>query len=916
MILWTACGASAQQSVTSATLSGIVSDPNGAVVPGATVIATNLDTNRRSLSETNSEGLFRFQSLAVGPYRLTATGPGFGTYSRDLTLEVGQQIELPINLAIKEVDGEVSSIEWEEPVSTGTVLANVVSPKMITSLPLNGRNYLDLALLSPGVSRTNTGSVQRFAETSAVPGTGISVAGQRNLNNSFIVDGMSANDDAADLTGTFYSQEVVREFQTITSGGSAEYSRASSGAISIITQGGSNYFRGRAYGFLRNQRFDARNPLAPSRDPLTQGQYGVTLGGPIHKNRTFFFTNFEQTRRNDSNVITVSPVNVNIVNNRLNATGYPGPRLETGLVPGGYDISDLFLRVDQVVTDLESFSVTYNYYDISAVNARTVGGLNTLSRGTALADRDHTLNLGWQSVLSPYWMNQARFQFRHSALDAPPNDLVGPAVNISGIASFGTATSSPTGRDNDLFEFSDTAAVTVGNHNIKFGGDLLYNRVNILFPGALQGVYAFSSLSNFLTGNYTNYQQAFGAPGQFQSNPNVGLFIQDDWRVRADLVFNVGLRYDVQQLPSPIETDRNNFAPRFSVSYAPGDQRTVIRAGFGLYYNRIPLRATSNALQRDGSKYIVAQFTPTQPGAPVFPHVLATQPSNTILKPNVTRIDPAIEPDYAIQANLQIERELFRGWMVSAGYVHLRGLHLILSRNVNVPQCTAAVNPNLCRPDPNFGNISRYESSGVSNFDGLLTSFKGRFGEWGSMQASYTLSKTLDNAGNFFFFTPQNNFDLGAEKGLSDNDQRHRLVINGTFTVKDAPVVASFFRKAVGGIQFGLIFSYASALPFNIQTGNDRNGDSNNNDRPVGVGRNTGKGFDFASLDLRVSRVFRFNERFSLEALAEGFNLFNRSNLMIPNNIYGTGALPLPAFGRATAAGDPRQIQFGLKFNF
>lgn len=907
----------AQQSTTSATLSGQVVDPNQAVIPNATVTALNVGTNQAQSVITDVDGRYRFMPLVVGEYRISVTSVGFATVPRPITLAVGQTLELRIQL---EVEGTTVTVELIDPPpildTARTQMAEGISPAEVQSLPLNGRNFVELALLAPGVSRTNTGSVQKFAETSAVPGTGISFAGQRNISNSFIVDGLSANDDAADLTGTYYSQEVVNEFQVITSGGIAEFARASAGVVNIVTKAGNNYWHGRAYGFLRNQRFDGRNPLAPKRDLLTQGQYGITISGALHQDKSFIFANFEQSRRHDSNVITISNANVRTINNRLNAVGYPGSRIETGLVPGGYNVSDLFTRFDHFFTERTKLSATYNFYDISAVNARTVGGLNALSRGTGLADRDHTLTTALTSVISVEWLNEARFQYRRSSLAAPANDMQGPAVNISGIANFGIATSSPLVRNIDLIEFGDNVSYGTGSNSIKLGVNVLYNRVNIVFPGAFQGVYNFSSLNNFLTGNFTSFQQAFGAPSQFQSNPNFGLFIQDEWRAGKKLTFNLGLRYDAQFLPSPIETDANNFAPRFGVAYAPGDGKTVIRASFGLYYDRVPLRATSNALQRDGTKYVVAQLSPTQAGAPVFPHVLAAQPAVLIIKPGITRIDPNIVPQYGEQANLQIERELPGQLTVSAGYIHMRALHIILSRNVNVPRCTAAVDPNLCRPDPNFGNISRYESSGDSWFDGLVVSANKKAGNWATLRVSYTYSKTLDDAGNFFFFTPQDNFNLRGEKGLSDNDQRHRLVLSGTLTSKPAGAAANWARKAIAGFQLSYIFSYASALPFNILTGNDRNGDTNNNDRPVGVARNTGKGFDFASLDMRLSRRFRLTERFSIEALAEGFNLFNRSNLSIPNNVFGTGVTPLAAFGRPTAAGDPRQIQFGLKLNF
>jgi hypothetical protein len=468
------------------------------------------------------------------------------------------------------------------------------------------------------------------------------------------------------------------------------------------------------------------------------------------------------------------------------------------------------------------------------------------------------------------------------------------------------------GRDINLFEAVDNVSTQRGPHSLKFGADYLYNRVNILFPGALQGVYSFNSLNNFLTGNYFSYQQAFGAPSQLQSNPNIGVFIQDEWRVRPDLTLNAGLRYDAQFLPEPIKTDTDNLAPRLGIVYAPGDRKTVIRASFGLYYDRIPLRATSNALQRDGSKYLVVQLSPGQPGAPVFPNVLAVQPSTLPTKPNITRIDPNIESSYSQQANLQIERELPGNAVVSVGYLHLRGLHVILSRNVNVPTVPASAGiPNLGRPDPNWGNIGRFESSGTSNYDGMVVAFNKRAARWANVRVSYTLSKTIDDAGNFFFSTVQNNFDIRDDRGLSDNDQRHRLVVSGSI---EAPQEGKSegFQRALRGFQFGYIFTYASRLPFNVLLGQDRNLDSNNNDRPIGVGRNTGRGFDYASLDLRVSRRFKLTERVDLQLLAEGFNVLNRANLAVPINTLSAGA----RFGLPTQAFDPRQFQFGMKFGF
>jgi len=910
----------AQQNIAAATLSGTVEDGNGAIISGCKITATQMETNQQRTTQSDENGRFRFSYLPVGTYVVKAEQNGFAILNREIILSVGQSVEMPLQLSVAERTEQVSISTDTALIETArTQLTETIMPRDVENLPLNGRNYLDLALLIPGVSRTNTGSVQRFAETSSVPGTGISIAGQRNLNNSFIVDGSSANDDAAELAGTYYSQEVIREFQVVTSGGVAEFGRASAGFVNILTQSGTNDWRGKLYGFFRDDKLDARNPLSfIAKDQLTQTQYGANFGGPIRRDKMFFFTNFEQTRRNDSTApITISPANVATINNRLNQVNFRGPRIITGIASGGYDITNFFARVDTNITSKNLFTVTYNFYDILAVNSRTVGGLNDVSRGTNLDNQDHTINLNNVTTISSNSLNEFRFQYRRSRLAAPPNDLVGPAVNITGVASFGIATFSPLERDIDLYQASDSYSTVFGNHALKVGGEFIFNKVNIFFPGAFEGVYNFTSLNNFLAGNYSTYQQAFGVPSQAQNNPNFGVFVQDEWKPRPDLTFNLGLRYDLQLLPDPIQTDNNNISPRFGVAYSPGDRNTVIRASFGLYYDRIPLRATSNALQRDGSKYLVTQLTPTAPGAPVFPNVLSARPSSLLTKPNITRIDPEIENSNSTQANLQIERLLPWNASVSVGYLYLRARNLILSRNANVPRCASSVDPiNLCRPDPNFGNIGRFEGSGDSDYNGLLVSFNKRASDWATVRVSYTFSKSLDNAGNFFFSAPQNNFDLRDDRGLSDNDQRHRLTLSGTLNSRSAKEGDSLWRKVAGGFQFSYIFSYASHLPFNILTGNDRNGDTNFNDRPVGVARNAGRGFDFASLDLRLSRRFRFTERVGMELLVEGFNVLNRSNFSVPNNVRGTGATPLASFGRPTVAFDPRQVQLGFRLNF
>jgi hypothetical protein len=891
---------------TSAALEGRVVDVTGAAVPGAVIVVTHVERAQSLQAVSDARGAYRFPVLSVGRHRVHVSLAGFASVERVLDLAVGDAITLPITLQIAGV-AETVAIVGEAPavdVSRSEV-AERVTPLEISELPLNGRNYLDLALLAPGVNRTNARNTERFAETSAVPGTGLSVLGQRNIGNTFVVDGVSANDDAADLAGTYFSQEVIREFQVITNGASAEFGRSASGAFNIITQSGTNRPGGGGYLFLRDERLDARNAFATSRDPLSQQQFGVSAGGPLVMDRTFYFANVEQTRNRRTSYVSIADANVTAINEQLDGAGYPGPRVTTGPFATGYDTLNVFGRLDHQRSPSHLLSARYSFYDIGSDNARSVGGLNDVSRGTSLENRDQSAAFSSVVTSASGIVNEVRGQLWRSRLEAPPNDPTGPAIGIAGVGNFGSSTTSPTARRLDVYQVNDTLTLQRGDHLFKTGVDVLYNRLEIDFPGALAGSYTFSSLANFRNGVFTQFQQAFGNPLQAQDNPNLALFAQDEWRASDTLTLSAGLRYDVQGIADPVRTDWNNVSPRVGLAWAPGSHRTVVRGSMGLYFDRIPLRAVSNALQRDGSKYRVAVLSFGQPGAPVYPHVLSAFPGDVLTA--ITTIDPAIDSGESWQGSVQIEREIARGWVVTAAYQGLRGSNIIMSRNVNVPTLTPAAAaargiPNLGRPDPDYANIARYGSLGRSQYDGLTLSSRVPHRAWGHTRVSYTFGRALDDAGNAFFSSPQDNFAIHEDWGPSDNDQRHRLAVSG---------VAEARR-----LQVAWLFTYGSPQPFNVVTGGDRNNDTNVNDRPAGVGRNSGVGFDYASLDVRLGYRLALLGRASAEISVDAFNVLNRTNLLFPNNTFGQGAVALASFGRATAAADPRQIQLGVRVRF
>jgi hypothetical protein len=948
----------AQETLTNASVSGRVLDPSGALVPHTTVTALAIATNQTYTVETDAQGRFRLPYLPVGEYRISAQARNFAETSRQVRLTVGSAFDVTLQLSISTTATSVQVTE-EPPVIEGNrsqISQTVLQPE-IADLPYEGRNYLDLALLLPGVSPTNTASTQTLAETSEVAGQGYSVNSQRNFSNSFVVDGLSDNDDAAGVAGNVFSMDVVREFQVVTSGGQAEFGRALGGYFNLITKSGTNQLHGTAYGFLRNQRLNANNALSDSKLPLTQGQYGASLSGPLQKNRTFLFGNFEEGRLNTAGIITVTPANAATINARLVTIGYKAPLLPVGTAttseyPTTLHTDTLFVRGDHRFSQNDQFNMRYSLYKLSSTNARGVGGLNEVSNGTSVYDTNHTVAASNIATLSAHTFNETRGQFSYDDLDAPPNDQIGPAVTISGVAVFGRSTSSPTARLNYLGEVVDNLVLQHGAHTFKTGIDFLYNDDSITYPQSLRGSYSFACIypvggapagqtgcaNNFLSGNYNSqgYTQNFGTPIIQQNNPNLGFYAQDEWKVSPSFTLNAGVRYDLEWLRT-INTDTNNVSPRIGLAWSPfADRGTIVRASYGLFYDRVPLRPLANALLSANNTIDPAQarffsysFSPTDVGAPVFPSVAGAPPSGA--NPNFATMDRNIQNPYSQQASLEVEQQLSPASTLSISYQHTRGLHLISSINTNI-------NLDGTRPDPTRGNIKPYSSKFDSYYDGLAVSYLQRPVPWGSMRISYTWSKAIDDVGEFFFSSPINNFNLRVDRSRSDDDQRHRVVFNAMVNSPASPA-HSFAGHLTHGWRLSGILQYYSRLSFNITTG--ANTKQATSQRPCApgysltanggtnpcteallgavIGRNAGIGFDFFSLNTRLSRTFALTGRVKLEGIAEAFNALNHRNDMIPNGTWGTGAYPATpnaTFGQATAVGDPRNVQLAARISF
>jgi hypothetical protein len=905
----------AQQTVDAGSIGGRVTDTTAAVLPGVTVTATHRDTGIASTTVTDTEGRFRFPYLRIGVYEIKTQLAGFRNEARQITVQAGSAFELSIDMALAQVETVLVTADAPVLETARSQIAATVPEAEVAALPMNGRNFLDIALLVPGVSPTNIASTQLFPETSAVPGVTLSVGSQRNLSNNFVVDGLSANDDAAGLSGITYGVDAIEQFQVITSGAQAELGRALGGYINVVTKSGTNLLRGTAYEFLRDDALNGKNALSGTKLPMNQSQYGASIGGPVRKDRSFFFVNAEQRRLDQTGLATILDGSVDAINARLAATGYRGPAISTGIYPNPVDTHNVLAKLDHQVSPRDQFSIRYSRYGVSATNSRGAGGLSAFTASSNLANVDQAVAIGNTLILSSRTVLETRAQVAHGNLEAPPSDLIGPTVSIAGIATFGTSSTSPTGRLNKMYQVVNNLSHQRGAHALRAGVDVIYNDDLITFPRSVRGSYTFSSLANFLSGTYNNagFGQTFGITELAQTNPNFGMYVQDEWKIADAVTINAGLRYDLQWLET-IALDTNNLSPRIGFAWSPFDaRRTIVRASAGIFYDRVPLRALANALMSAGNttdvtalrQYSVS-LSPTQAGAPVFPAILgAAIPLVTL--PNLTTMDRNLQHAYSRQVSSEIEHQLGEQTTVGVGYQYLQGRNLLMSINQNVPTCVAAGSNNGCRPIPTYANNSQYSSAGESNYHGLHVSLAQRTNRWGQYRVSYTLSKSMNNVGEAFFSSPIDPTDLSKDWGRSDNDQRHRVAVNGS--------------AQVAGFQLGAMAQAYSAPPFNITSGvTTVQGTAG---RPIVNGafidRNAGEGTAFFNLNARISRNFRLGARWQFEVLAEGFNLTDRANVVTRNANFGAGPYPSnpsATFNQITAVGEARSFQFGARVRF
>lgn len=1015
---------------TSATLSGTVEDPQGAVVPGVTVAILNLDTSLQRQTVTNESGFYSFVLLPPGRYTLTAEGKGFAKLLiPDIVLNVGDQKALTIQLKAGDVNATVQVTTDAPLIDESPAVGTVVDRQFVANLPLNGRSFQSLIALTPGVVLTKT----NFSEQGQ-----FSVNGQRANANYFSVDGVSANiavspantvgqGGAGSLPGlsvtggtnNLVSIDALQEFKIQTSTYAPEFGRTPGAQVSIVTRSGTNRFSGTLFEYFRNDALDANDWFANSRGlpkpALRQSDFGGVLGGPIIKDRTFFFFSYEGLRLRLPQV-RILPVPSTVA--RQDAPAQIRPLLNAFPVPNGRDLGDgltefsasysepstlnaTSIRVDHTVNDRLTLFGRYNYAPSENVQRGVAVGANT-SLSVLFPQRinTQTATAGVTWAITSRISNDSRVNYSRNRgssftlLDnfggaVPPDDsiLFPPfATPEDALVSFQFGLISfSKGLSNDnlqrQFNLVDSLSVVTGSHQVKFGID---SRTMSPFfgPRSYNLFVFFANLPQSLAGLPSFYSIGSITPLEIRTS-NFSAFAQDTWKVTRRLTLTYGSRWEVNPPPrgkkgkelftvdgldnpptlslavpgTPLyKTTYNNFAPRIGVAYQLSQKHRreiVLRGGFGIFYDLGYGQVLNGALS---FPYVRFKLITNEP-YPLSPALAVSPPFTT--NPPVTSfraVVPNLKLPRTYQWNVSLAQSLGSDQTLSASYVGAAGRRLLRQEF-------------LRNPNPNFGTVLLTRNAAISDYHALQLQYQRRLSRGLQALASYTWSKSLDNASDDSSFSaPIAKIDLRQERGPSDFDVRHSFNAAVTYDLP-TPRVGTVASPILRNWAVDTIFTARSATPVNVITGTDPLGlglsGSLSVSRPdllpgvplyvddptvgggrrinqaafaippVGrqgtLGRNALRGFPVNQVDFTLRRQFNLTDRVNLQFRAEVFNLFNHPNFADPvtnlnNPNFGTS---ISLLGRSLGSGGsnggfnplyqiggPRSIQFALKLQF
>ena len=934
----------AQTSRVAGAVQGTVIDQTGGAVAGATVMLRNPGTNRTRTTSTNLAGFFRVGELPVGQYEVHVAAPGFSVYTNNaLVISIGRVSQLTVQLVPAIVQQQITVSEQPSSIDQNqTTDVTTIDPERIEESPVVSRNSLDFVLLAPQLTASNQGAT---GGNSALADSGFSFAGLRSRSNSLYIDGVENNDEFTGSARTELSPETVQEFQMVNNGLSAE---SGGGAINVITKSGVNTLHGDAFVFVQNGVFNAREPLTneTGSPDLSRFRAGLSAGGPIIHDRTFYYVAGEQEGAHGDDSSLISAPVATAINGLLSSGAFP--RIATRNVNpdlfrtarGETEISG---RLDHHLNNNESLLLKYALTNNREVgDAFHNGGLvDPSGRGSSFTE-DQGITGSLTSIISNNALNSFRFQVSTRRAVLRTGDEVGPQIVVAGLVDLGRAYEGNARRRENHYELSDVASVQKRTHLLSFGADVDWIQEKVAAYDGFGAVYIFPTLDSFLSGQPDQYRQGFGNPNTSFTAPRYSGFMQDHWTPARRLTIDAGIRYDFERLPGQSRQDTNNVAPRIGLAYSPSSN-WVLRAGFGVFFERYLLAALNRALAKNGVQGF-EQVAYGQAATQIFQSglgggALAPIPS---IRPSIFTADPNLETSSSTIASAGVERLLTKNLTAGATFLFARGLRLSRTRNVNlrppevltpanaaslgipnpVPQQLGRLVFSPARISPQFADIYQWENHASSAYKGLSLSINRRLSNEVEFSGHYTLSKATDDASDYNE-QPDNPYLLSAERALSANDQRHRFVFSGTFDLPfgdedEGKNRGGIISKVFGNIEAAPILTIGSGRPINPLTGFDanRSGSFPLSSRPLGSGRNSLRTGTQVQLDLRVLKYFKVGEHGKLDVVVESFNLLNHTNVVALNQFFGPEDTPLPSFSTPNKAGIPRQLQFSLDFEF
>jgi hypothetical protein len=655
------------QSTTTAILTGVITDPTQAVVPDTKITVTKADTGITRDAKSGPGGEYRVVLLPPGIYEIKVEKPGFlAQVRKGIDLTVGQIVNIDFQLAVG-VSSQIVEISTQIPVIEGerSQQANTIGEAAIRNLPINRRDYLSFALLAPGVSDSKAQADANSFRVKQTPDSGLSFYGGNGRGNSVTIDGGEVNDAGGGVRSTV-SQEAVQEFQINRANYAAELGGARGGVINIVTKSGGNHLHGSAFGFFRNEILDAGDPFAivlqdnsikRIKPSTSRQQFGGSLGGPLVKDRTFFFAAYEQLRRRESASVPVltdlsifqpTPAQ-NAVLNALPASA-AGPlraaltapqstidlfQSNSGVFPFLTDDYKVLFRVDHQIDMHNQLNIRYNFSQSTETN-QNVRGQVGFSRGYVNNNYEQTGLAAWTHSFSPAAINETRVQYDYSRPFVGSNDPFGPSLDINGFGFFNRDIFLPFDEAKRRTDIVDNLDIRRGSHDWKMGFQALirgkHSDSKTFFSGRFTfgdlpaalinpalGNLTINAIQSFNLGLAQTYQQGFGDPVVSATYPLYAGYIQDTWKPAANLTLNYGVRYEVDTRKAPLPTDKNNVAPRVGFAWDPfNDQKTTVRGGYGIFYAPIDFQIdyVVNALNEIGGYRQIAQVFSAITSAP------------------------------------------------------------------------------------------------------------------------------------------------------------------------------------------------------------------------------------------------------------------------------------------------------------